>query len=192
MLNLRKAWGTGNKYPKTSIKTKQFIYYIHSIIMKRINRRQTQGWQNKTLWENTCHLLKKKITWINELLRACDIKKNPHAIQTHLLNPCTKKKKKRLPLGWLEHSAGRSGWAAEDNFCFCRSNTPLRRFCSLSKWDLLQLEETGRKQRSNPQESLQLHRSRCSITITTPQRQLLLDEWGGSVVKWAALWAGSQ
>lgn len=27
--------------------------------MKGINRRQTQGWQKKTLWENTCHLGKK-------------------------------------------------------------------------------------------------------------------------------------
>lgn len=79
----------------------QTVYLLYTFNNNEENKQKADTRLAKIKHHEKIHLFTftylKKITWINELLRACDIEKKPsHAIQTRLLTAVH-----RLPLSWL-------------------------------------------------------------------------------------------
>lgn len=96
----------------------------------------------------------------------------------------------KLPLGWLEHSAGSRSQSsdrptAEDktlaSVLFQHTSVVLVLvFCSFPNTPI-----RDKISQSSPQQSLlQLHHSRCSVTITPSPRELLPTGW----VRWRCCW----
>jgi len=95
----------------------------------------------------------------------------------------------KLPLGWLEHSAGSRSQSsdrptAEDktlaSVLFQHTSVVLVLvFCSFQNTPI-----RDKTSQSSPQHSLQLHHSRCSVTITPSPRKLLPTGW----VRWRCCW----